>query len=129
MNANPNQRLTAIELYEIFDFWDQKYKLSRKRKFGYKGKEIKFVFKEADKEIQNISTSYEINPDAIYTTSRVFTFRNLSEPINSPIIASLYLHDEENNKDILFKGFYHRIINPIITNFVTFLIDCDENDD
>ncbi|CAB4496238.1 unnamed protein product [Rhizophagus irregularis] len=56
------------------------------------------MFKEADKEIQNISTSYEINPDAIYT-SRVFTFRNLSNPINSPIITSLYLNDEENNKD------------------------------
>ncbi|PKC65063.1 hypothetical protein RhiirA1_420922, partial [Rhizophagus irregularis] len=30
---------------------------------------------------------------------RVFTFRNLSNPINSPIITSLYLNDEENNKD------------------------------
>ena len=84
------------------------------------------MFKKADKEIQNISTSYEINPDAIYT-SRVFTFRNLSKPINSPIITSLYLNDEENNKGILFKGFYYRIINPIITNFVTFLIDCKDS--
>ncbi|GET53915.1 kinase-like domain-containing protein [Rhizophagus irregularis DAOM 181602=DAOM 197198] len=49
MDANPDQRPTAIELYEIIDFWDQK---------------------------------------------------NLSNPItNSPIIASLYLNDEENNKD------------------------------
>ncbi|EXX77204.1 uncharacterized protein OCT59_004689 [Rhizophagus irregularis] len=101
MNANPHQRPTAIELYEIIDFWDKCIKsinYQEKENFGYKGKEIKFMFKEADKEIQNISTSYEINPDAIYT-SRVFTFRNLSNPINSPIITSLYLNDEENNKD------------------------------
>ena len=32
MNANPDQRPTAIELYEIIDFWDQKYKLSKKKK-------------------------------------------------------------------------------------------------
>ncbi|CAB4384060.1 unnamed protein product [Rhizophagus irregularis] len=54
------------------------------------------MFEEADKEIPNISTSYEINPDAIYT-SRVFTFSNLTKPVNSSIITS-YL-DEENNED------------------------------
>ncbi|GBC46690.2 kinase-like domain-containing protein [Rhizophagus irregularis DAOM 181602=DAOM 197198] len=67
-----------------------------KEKFGYKGKEIKAMFEEADKEIPNISTLYEINPDAIYT-SRVFTFSNLTKPVNSSIITS-YL-DEENNED------------------------------
>ncbi|CAB4384070.1 unnamed protein product [Rhizophagus irregularis] len=54
------------------------------------------MFEEADKEIPNISISYEKNPDAIYT-SRLFTFNNLTKPINSSLITS-YL-DEENNKD------------------------------
>ncbi|CAB4430439.1 unnamed protein product [Rhizophagus irregularis] len=54
------------------------------------------MFEEADKEIPNISTSYEKNPDAIYT-SRVFTLSNLTKPVNSSIITS-YL-DEENNED------------------------------
>ena len=105
MNANSNQRPTANELYDILLFlWysssDEYYQ--EKENFGYKGKEIKAMFEEADKEIPNISTSYEKNPDAIYT-SRIFTFSNLSKPINSPMITS-YL-DEENNKGILFKVF------------------------
>jgi len=70
-------------------------------KFGCKGKEIKAMFEEADKEIPNISTSYEKNPDAIYT-SRVFTFNNLSKPVNSSIITS-YLDDHENNKGNMLK--------------------------
>ncbi|GBC46736.2 kinase-like domain-containing protein [Rhizophagus irregularis DAOM 181602=DAOM 197198] len=61
------------------------------------GKEIKAMFEEADKEIPNISTSYEKSPDAIYT-SRLFTFNNLTKPINSSLITS-YLDDEKNNKD------------------------------
>ncbi|CAB4430431.1 unnamed protein product [Rhizophagus irregularis] len=52
---------------------------------------------KSDKEIPNISTSYEKHPDAIYT-SRLFTFNNLTKPINSSLITS-YLDDEENNKD------------------------------
>ncbi|CAB4430460.1 unnamed protein product [Rhizophagus irregularis] len=55
------------------------------------------MFEEADKEIPNISTLYEKNPDAIYT-SRLFTFSNLTKPVNSSIITG-YLNDEENNKD------------------------------
>ncbi|GBC02099.1 hypothetical protein RclHR1_04450007 [Rhizophagus clarus] len=90
---------TAFELYEILFFWNNSINLElmEVKKFGYKRKEIKAMFEEADKEIPNISTSYEKDPDAIYT-SRVFTFSNLSKPINSPIITS-YLNDEENNKD------------------------------
>ena len=85
-----------------------------KEKFGYKGKEIKAMFEEADKEIPNISTAYETNPDAVYT-SRVFTFNNLSNPVNSSMITSCYLTDEDNNKGtcIIFWNFYF-----IITNFV-----------
>ena len=63
---------------------------------GIKKKEIKAVFEDADKEIPNISASYEKDPDAVYT-SRVFTFDNLSKPVNSSIITS-FLNEEENNK-------------------------------
>ncbi|RIA81654.1 hypothetical protein C1645_836657 [Glomus cerebriforme] len=51
------------------------------------------MFDRADKEIPNISISYEKDPDAIYT-SRAFTFSNLPKPINSSIITS-YLNEEE----------------------------------
>ncbi|CAB5361024.1 uncharacterized protein OCT59_017772 [Rhizophagus irregularis] len=98
MNANSNQRPTASELHDIIDFWFlSSYNDNReKEKFGYKEKEIKAMFEEASKEIPNISTSYEKNPDAIYT-SRVFTLSNLTKPVNSSIITS-YL-DEEDCKD------------------------------
>ena len=94
MNANPNQRPTADELFNIFNFWwYSTNEYQEEEKFGYKGKEIKAMFEEADKEIPNISTLYEKDPDAIYT-SRALTFKNLSKPINSSIITSLYLNDE-----------------------------------
>ncbi|CAB4430487.1 unnamed protein product [Rhizophagus irregularis] len=99
MNANSNQRPTASELYDIIDFWDGFIrKISQEKEiFGYKDEEIRAMFEEANKEIPNISTSYEKNPDAIYT-SRLFTFNNLTKPINSSLITS-YLDDEKNNKD------------------------------
>ncbi|EXX62474.1 Cdc15p [Rhizophagus irregularis DAOM 197198w] len=62
MNANPNQRPTANELYEILECW---YNYNDNEKYGYKGEVVKAVFKEADKEIPNISTSYEKKPDTI----------------------------------------------------------------
>ncbi|POG61922.1 kinase-like domain-containing protein [Rhizophagus irregularis DAOM 181602=DAOM 197198] len=95
MNANPNERPTAEELKNIFDFWDDsiKGKNDEIEEFGYKGKEIKAAFEEADKEIPNISTSYEKNSDAVYT-SRAFTFSNsLPKPVNSSIITS-YVNNE-----------------------------------
>ncbi|RGB23104.1 kinase-like domain-containing protein [Rhizophagus diaphanus] len=97
MSAIPNQRPTADELYDILNFWLNSSYRVEEEKFGYKGKEIKAIFDEANKEIPNISTSYEKIPDAIYT-SRVFTFSNLPKPVNSSIITS-YLEDEEDNKD------------------------------
>ncbi|GET50844.1 kinase-like domain-containing protein [Rhizophagus irregularis DAOM 181602=DAOM 197198] len=106
MNANSNQRPTAEELYDIIKFWLYSNSLNtfenylEKEEFGYKGKEIKAMFEEADKEIPNISTSYDKNPDAVYT-SRLFTFSNLTKPVNSSIITE-YLNDEENNKGIKF---------------------------
>src|SRR3954447_24404757 len=69
MNANSNQRPTANELNDILRFW---YICSSdEEKFGYKGKEVKevkAVFEEADKEIPNISASYEKDPDAVYNS-------------------------------------------------------------
>ena len=111
MNANPDQRPTADELYNILYFWwcSKNASSQEEEKFGYKGNEIKTIFDEANKEIPNISTSYEKNPDAIYT-SRVFKFSNLPKPINSSIITS-YLTDEENNKGIVFKIFTIKYLN------------------
>ncbi|CAB5216600.1 unnamed protein product [Rhizophagus irregularis] len=99
MNANSNQRPTVDELNAIISFWDDSFDeyYQEKEKFGYKGKEIKVIFEEADKVIPNISTSYKKNSDAIYT-SRLFTFDNLTKPVNSSIITS-YLDDDENNED------------------------------
>ncbi|GBC32269.2 kinase-like domain-containing protein [Rhizophagus irregularis DAOM 181602=DAOM 197198] len=55
--------------------------------------EIKAAFEEANKEIPNISTSYEKNSDAVFT-SRAFTFSNLlPKPVNSSIITS-YVNNE-----------------------------------
>src|SRR3954466_11567961 len=65
MNANPNQRPSANELYDILHFW--RFCSSDEEKFGYKGNEVKAVFNEANKEIPNISVSYEKDPDAVYT--------------------------------------------------------------
>ena len=128
MNAIPDQRPTANELYDILWFWNDSLQYFtddylNREKFGYKGEEIKSMFEEADKEIPNISTSYEKDPDAIYT-SKVFTFSNLPKPINSSIMTS-YLNDEENNKGIAFK-FYYLIIRNILI-FVVLLIDCQDS--
>ncbi|PKC03103.1 kinase-like protein [Rhizophagus irregularis] len=64
MDANPDQRPTASKLWNILNFWHDctiKYdKYQEEEKFGYKGKDIKVTFEEADKEIPNISTLDEI---------------------------------------------------------------------
>ncbi|GES76062.1 kinase-like domain-containing protein [Rhizophagus clarus] len=62
-------------------------------------------FGEADKEMPNISTLYDKNLDAIYT-SRTFTFNNLTNPVNSFIITS-YLDDDETIE--IFKIFNYLI--------------------
>ncbi|GBB88499.1 hypothetical protein RclHR1_15000003 [Rhizophagus clarus] len=92
MNANPNQRPTANELYEILKYW---YNYSDNNKYGYKVEEVEAAFQEADKEIPNISISYEKDPDVIYS-SRIFTFKNLSKPINSSLVTKLYLNEDDN---------------------------------
>ncbi|CAB5366149.1 unnamed protein product [Rhizophagus irregularis] len=69
MNANSNERPTAYELVNKFEFWyySNKSEYDEEIKYGYKGKEIRAAFKEADKEIPNISTLYKKNSDAVYT--------------------------------------------------------------
>jgi serine/threonine protein kinase len=102
MNDNPEQRPTASELWNILNFWHECIEYSKyqeEEKFGYKGKEIKAMFEEADKKIPKISISYEKNPEAIYT-SRVFS--NLANPTNPHINTHLCLSNE-NIKGILFK--------------------------
>ena len=112
MDANSIQRPTANELYNILHFWNYSKSYQEVKKFGYKGKEIVATFKEADKEIPNISALYEKDPDAVYT-SRVFTFNNLPKPVNSSIITS-YLNEEENNKGSIIFGI---IIFKLLTLF------------
>jgi serine/threonine protein kinase len=99
MNANSNERPTAKELKIILTIWRNAiYGYYRNK--GKEGKEIRTAFEEADKEIPNISTSYEKNSDAVYT-SRAFNFSNLlSKPVNSSIITS-YIN-EESNEGIFF---------------------------
>ncbi|CAB4436856.1 unnamed protein product [Rhizophagus irregularis] len=102
MSANPHQRPTSSELNNILSFWynshDNNEYYQEKEEFGYKGKEIRIMFDKSDKEIPNISTSHEKNPDAIYT-SRVFTFSNLPKPINSSIITSYLDEDSKGCQD------------------------------
>ncbi|PKC60439.1 hypothetical protein RhiirA1_468022 [Rhizophagus irregularis] len=55
MDANPNERPTTKELRNIFDFWDVSIggsSYGKVEKFGYKRKEIKAAFEEADKKYQ-----------------------------------------------------------------------------
>jgi len=101
MDANSNERPTAEELRDIFDFWNYSVRglKNEVEKFGYKGKEVKAALEEADKEIPNISTSYEQDSDVVYT-SRAFTFSKLlPKPVNSSSITSC-INNEENNKGI-----------------------------
>ncbi|CAB4443541.1 unnamed protein product [Rhizophagus irregularis] len=65
------------------------------------------MFEEADKEIPNISTSYEMNPDAIYI-SRKLTFiksndENDDDDDDEEIVASYEL--DIANYNLPNKGF------------------------
>ncbi|CAB4435007.1 unnamed protein product [Rhizophagus irregularis] len=125
MNANSNKRPTVDELFDLFNFWDSSNKGNKDEveNFGYKGKEIKTAFEEADKEIPYISTLYKKNSDAVYT-SRAFTFSNLlPKPVNSSIITS-YIN-EENNKDCDFQLVDLEVSNSIQLRDTT----VDENSD
>jgi serine/threonine protein kinase len=116
MDANSNERPTAGELKDIFKFWYESIKVYNegKENFGYKAKEIKAAFEEADKEIPNISTSYKKDFGAIYT-SRAFTYSNLlPKPVNSSLITS-YI----NNEGIFYFKIYNFI--QIVINLLFFL--------
>jgi serine/threonine protein kinase len=104
MNANSNERPTAGELIDIFQFWrvSIEYYGDEVKESYYERKEIKAAFEEADKEIPNISTSYKKDSDAAYT-SRAFNFTNLlSKPVNSSIITS-YINEESNEGIFIYK--------------------------
>ncbi|EXX66395.1 Pkh1p [Rhizophagus irregularis DAOM 197198w] len=122
MNANSNERLTAEELFDIIEFWYDsiKGKNDKKEEFGYKGKEIKAAFDEADKEIPNISILYERNSDAVYT-SRAFNFTNLlTKPVNSSIITS-YINEEND------EVHDPQLVDLEISNIMQLEDTCDEN--
>ncbi|GET66149.1 kinase-like domain-containing protein [Rhizophagus irregularis DAOM 181602=DAOM 197198] len=100
MNANSNQRPTASELRDVFYFWVESLHFGLYKeveKFGYKGKEIKAIFKEADKEIPNISSSYEKKPDAIYIPENNKDCQD-SQLFDLEVSSSLQLKDDASNK-------------------------------
>src|SRR6266542_2670712 len=57
MDANSNVRPTADELFGVLGFWNDSINGYNNEKNGYKAREIKAAFEEADKEIPDISTS------------------------------------------------------------------------
>ncbi|GES75234.1 kinase-like domain-containing protein [Rhizophagus clarus] len=100
LDADPDQRPTAEELYSVINFWyksinDYYYKgYQEKEEFGYKGKEIKAIFKEADKEILNISTlgKDEVLSSAYITHLQVkYTSGLIDEYLESDRLITSYL--------------------------------------
>ena len=89
MNANSNQRPSIEELQKILILCN--YSINSGI-VGYKGKEVKEAFKEADAVIPYISI--EKNPNVKYANQE-FTFKNLPKPVNSSTII-LYLDDATN---------------------------------
>ncbi|CAB4437987.1 unnamed protein product [Rhizophagus irregularis] len=85
MNANPNQRPTANELHKILECWYNYLFYTN----NDEGEEVRAVFKEANKEIPNISTSYEKKPDAIYTSCQD------SQLVDLDVSNSLKLRDDD----------------------------------
>ncbi|PKC00353.1 kinase-like protein [Rhizophagus irregularis] len=65
MDANLKHRPKADELRKIFSYWNDLMS-----DYDHSGREIKAIFEEADREIPNISTSYEKDPDAIHSEIR-----------------------------------------------------------
>ncbi|CAB4474471.1 unnamed protein product [Rhizophagus irregularis] len=107
MNANPNERPTTQELFDIINIW--RYSMSTNRlyygrefeKFDNIKEVLKADFEKANEEIPNISTSFETDPDAVYT-SRELTFDNpLPRPVNSSIITSYINNDEIRGSQML----------------------------
>jgi serine/threonine protein kinase len=120
MNANPNERPTANELYKIIDIWRYSTDCSPYHDSYYRGyekfdhikEELKAEFEKADREIPNISASFERDPDAIYI-SREITFNNsLTRPVNSSIITE-YINNEESNGVFFYLTSYLFIYKSI----------------
>ncbi|CAG8693976.1 1508_t:CDS:2, partial [Funneliformis mosseae] len=102
MDANSHENETQIDNDGSWKRSDPiPKKVALKRLNGSRDMSDKYyseeAFEEADKDIPNISISLKTNPDAIYT-SRTFTFKNLTKPINSSLITS-YLEKYGNNEE------------------------------
>src|ERR1044072_4467118 len=82
------------------------------KSYEEKENENKATLEVADKEIPNISTLHKKDPDSIYT-SREFTFGKISKPVNSSIITSHYLNDDENNEG-MFIIFWNIIFRKLL---------------
>ena len=83
MNANPNQRPTAIELYNILLFWwdSLKFYYQNVEKYGYHAKEINKIFNDADKEIPlllfaNQEYQREYKSQLINTLPKPISYKN-----------------------------------------------------
>ena len=122
MDANPNQRPTASELRDIFYFWYSYKSHMDKKEYGYYGREIGEAIEEANKEIPNISISYQKDPDAVYT-SRAFTFSNLPKPVNSSLMNS-YLKDEDEG---IVLHVYIKFTFSIVKCTHVISIDCPDS--
>ena len=78
MDANPDKRPTAKEIYEIIDLWFHSLYES-----GDKYESIKKEFEKMDEIKFDPSTiTTVIHPNAVYT-SRLLNFTNLPQPVNS----------------------------------------------
>jgi len=92
MDANPDKRPTAKEIYKIINFWKHSfndYVIDNPEDYGYS--------KEQQEELKSINEEFEkmneikfdpstittvIHPNAVYT-SRLLNFTNLPQPVNS----------------------------------------------
>jgi serine/threonine protein kinase len=102
MNAHSNERPKSNELYHYFKIWND---ILNGKIFSHKRKTIIIdtILLQADKEILNISTLYEIDPASNYT-SRELSFLNLPKPINSSIINSYLEKKSINDESIYFSN-------------------------
>ncbi|RIA83611.1 kinase-like domain-containing protein [Glomus cerebriforme] len=88
-DANPENRPTAKELYQILNKWNKEW--NENSEIYSKIKEYDKLSKEKFKNRLSKRTSNDIqtHPQAIYT-SRFLNFKNLPEPVNSSDLSSFY---------------------------------------
>ncbi|EXX59051.1 Cdc15p [Rhizophagus irregularis DAOM 197198w] len=90
-DAKAENRPTANELYQMLKKCNETNKYySQMRKYGDKIREKKLE----NKLNENKSESIKTHPQAIYT-SRLLSFKNLSEPVNSSDLTSLQINSDD----------------------------------